>query len=181
VALAGGIFSIVALFPLLRSLGPLPKNAFYTTPWRKGAFLTMSDGRRVAASDIPVGSFVTVFPQNDVGGALSQTILIHVQDDAIVTKPGRESWGPDGYVAYSKVCTHAGCPVGLYEQLTGLLLCPCHQSMFDVAKGAQPVFGPAPRPLPQLPLYVDSSGYLRAQDGYDQPIGPGFWERGGTT
>jgi ubiquinol-cytochrome c reductase iron-sulfur subunit len=179
-AIAGGIFSIVALFPLLRSLGPLPKNVFYTTPWRKGSFLTMSDGRRVGVSDIPIGSFVTVFPQNDVGGALSQTILIHVQDDALITKPGRESWGPDGYVAYSKVCTHAGCPVGLYEQLTGLLLCPCHQSMFDVAKGAQPVFGPAPRPLPQLPLYVDASGYLRAQTGYDEPVGPGFWERGGT-
>src|SRR6202012_2511581 len=95
-AIAGGIFSIVALFPLLRSLGPLPKNAFYTTPWRKGAYLTQSDGRRVKSTDVPIGSFVTVFPQDALGGALSQTILIHVQDAALTTKPGRETWGPDG-------------------------------------------------------------------------------------
>jgi len=178
---AGAVFSVVALFPLLRSLGPLPKNSFYTTKWRKGSYLTTSDGRRMKVSDVPVGTFVTVFPETDLGGALSQTILIHVDaQERIVTGKGRETWGPSGYVAYSKVCTHAGCPVGLYETLTQLLLCPCHQSMFDVRKGALPIFGPAPRPLPQLPLYVDSNGYLRAQTGYDQPIGPGFWERGGT-
>jgi ubiquinol-cytochrome c reductase iron-sulfur subunit len=179
-AVAGGVFSIVALFPLLRSLGPDPKGTFYGTTWRRGSYLTSADGRRTHTSDVPVGSFVTVFPQNDLGGAISQTILIHVQDDAITTKAGRETWGPNGYVAFSKVCTHAGCPVGLYEQLTGLLLCPCHQSMFDVREGALPIFGPAPRPLPQLPLYVDSAGYLRAQGGFDEPVGPGFWERGGT-
>jgi ubiquinol-cytochrome c reductase iron-sulfur subunit len=179
-ALAGGVFSIVALFPLLRSLGPVPKKSLDGTTWRKGAYLASADGRRIHSSDVPIGSFVTVFPQYDLGGAISQTILIHVQDRALETKPGRETWGPAGYVAYSKVCTHSGCPVGLYEQLTGLLLCPCHQSMFDVARGAIPVFGPAPRPLPQLPLYLDSSGYLRAQTGFDEPVGPGFWERGGT-
>jgi ubiquinol-cytochrome c reductase iron-sulfur subunit len=177
---AGAIFSIVALFPLLRSLGPLPKKTLATTKWKKGAYLTTTDGRHIKVDDIPVGSFVTVFPQNDVGGALSQTILIHVDDQGdIKTMPGRDTWGPSGYLAFSKVCTHAGCPVGLYEQLTELLLCPCHQSMFNVREGALPIFGPAPRPLPQLPLYVDSSGYLRAQDGYNEPIGPGFWERGG--
>jgi ubiquinol-cytochrome c reductase iron-sulfur subunit len=80
-------------------------------------------------------------------------------------------------VAYSKVCTHAGCPVDLYQEQLYQLLCPCHQSLFDVLKGAQPVFGPAPRPLPQLPLKIDEAGYLVASAGYDQPIGPGFWER----
>jgi len=181
-ALCGGVLAIVAAFPLLRSLGPLPKRLFYTTKWRKGSFLTTSDGRRVHVSDIPVGGFVTVFPPDDLGGALSQTVLIRVQETGpLVTKPGRETWGPDGYLAYSKVCTHAGCPVGLYEELTFQLLCPCHQSVFDVRAGAQPIFGPAPRPLAQLPLYVDSAGFMRAQNGYDEPVGPGFWERGGTT
>ncbi len=178
---AGGVFGIVALFPLLRSLGPLPKKQLYGTNWRRGAYLTSIDGRPVKVSDIEVGGVVTVFPENDVGGALSQTVLIHVDTADIVTLPGRETWGPRGFLAYSKVCTHAGCPVGLYEELTKQLLCPCHQSLFDVMKGALPIFGPAPRPLAQLPLYVDGRGYLRAQRGYDEPVGPGFWERGGTT
>jgi len=181
-AVAGGVFSVVALFPLLRSLGPLPKNRFYTTKWRKGSYLTAADGRRMTVDTLPVGGVITVFPEDDIGGALSQTILIRVQESgyAQVSMPGRENWGPNGYLAFSKVCTHAGCPVGLYEQLTEQLLCPCHQSLFDVRAGALPIFGPAPRPLAQLPMYVDSSGYLRAQRGYDEPIGPGFWERGGT-
>jgi ubiquinol-cytochrome c reductase iron-sulfur subunit len=75
------------------------------------------------------------------------------------------------------MCTHAGCPVGLYEREEELLICPCHQSMFNVRDNGEPIFGPAPRPLPQLPLYIDASGYLRAQTGFNQPVGPGFWER----
>lgn len=181
-AAAGGVFGIVALFPLLRSLGPLPKKSLETTKWRKGSYLTSIDGRRMKVSDVDVGGIVTVFPEDDLGSAISQTVLIHVQAVTdIVTMPGRETWGPQGFAAFSKVCTHAGCPVGLYEELTQQLLCPCHQSMFDVRKGAIPIFGPAPRPLAQLPLYVDSKGHLRAQKGYDEPIGPGYWTRGGTT
>ena len=91
--------------------------------------------------------------------------------------PGREDWTPDGYVAYSKVCTHLGCPVGLYEQELELLVCPCHQSMFNVRNGAVPQFGPAPRPLPQMHLGYNDQGYLIAKAPYDQPVGPGFWER----
>ncbi len=181
-AASGAVFGIVALFPLVRSLGPLPKKSFYQTKWRRGSYVSTVDGRRLKAADLSEGSLATVFPEDDLGGALSQTVLIRVQGGGnVVTMPGRETWGPEGYLAFSKVCTHAGCPVGLYEQLTKQLLCPCHQSLFEITKGAIPIFGPAPRPLPQLPLYVDRSGYLRAQAGYDEPVGPGFWERGGTT
>jgi ubiquinol-cytochrome c reductase iron-sulfur subunit len=178
----GAVFGVVALFPLVRSLGPLPKNSLYGTKWRKGSHLTTPEGQHVKVGDIEVGGILTVFPQDDVGSAISQTVLIHTQAGGdIVTKPGRETWAPDGYIAFSKVCTHAGCPVGLYEEATQRLLCPCHQSLFDIYTGATPIFGPAPRPLAQLPLYIDSDGYIRAQAGYDEPIGPGFWERGGTT
>jgi ubiquinol-cytochrome c reductase iron-sulfur subunit len=176
-----GIFGVVALFPLLRSLGPLPKKTLDTTDWKKGSYVVDQTGRRVMVGDLAVGSIETVFPEGkqntDRGQAVDQTVLIRVSNEGFTTMKGRESWAPKGYVAYSKVCTHLGCPVGLYEQELQLLVCPCHQSMFNVTNGAVPQFGPAPRPLPQLPLYVDSSGYLRSQSGYHEPVGPGFWER----
>jgi len=180
-AAAGGVLGVVALFPLIRSLGPLPGKSQYRTKWRRGSHLTTIDGRRVKVGDVEVGGILTVFPEDDLGSALSQTILLHVQNGGnVVTMKGRETWGPNGYLAFSKVCTHAGCPVGLYEELTQQMLCPCHQSLFDIYTGCEPVFGPAPRPLPQLPIYIDGAGYIRAQADYDEPIGPGFWSRGGT-
>ncbi|MGC2176558.1 MAG: Rieske 2Fe-2S domain-containing protein [Acidimicrobiales bacterium] len=176
-----GIFTIVAMFPLLRSLGPLPKGTLFHTDWKKGTFAVDSTGRRVSVGELAVGSIMTVYPEGlentDRGQAVDQTVLIRISNENFTTQKGRETWGPKGYVAYSKVCTHLGCPVGLYEQQLQLLVCPCHQSMFNVTNGAIPQFGPAPRPLPQLPLYIDADGYIRSQEGYDQPIGPGFWER----
>jgi ubiquinol-cytochrome c reductase iron-sulfur subunit len=180
-ALGSGIFGIVALFPLLRSMGPVPGNSLETTDWRRGTILVDSNGRPVHRTTLVVGGIMTVYPRGlqntDNGQAVDQTVLIRVQDTALVTQKGRETWAPDGYVAYSKVCTHLGCPVGLYEQELELLVCPCHQSMFNVRNGAVPQFGPAPRPLLQLPLMYNSDGYLMAQAGYDQAVGPGFWER----
>jgi ubiquinol-cytochrome c reductase iron-sulfur subunit len=176
-----GIFGVVALFPLVRSLGPLPKGTLFHTDWRKGSYAVDQTGRRVNVGDLAIGSIVTVFPEGtentDRGQAVDQTVLIRISNENFTTQKGRETWGPKGYVAYSKVCTHLGCPVGLYEQQLQLLVCPCHQSMFNVTNGAIPQFGPAPRPLPQLPLYVDADGFIRSQDDYNQPVGPGFWER----
>ncbi|MBW4077875.1 MAG: Rieske 2Fe-2S domain-containing protein [Acidobacteria bacterium] len=176
-----GIFSVVAIFPLIRSLGPLPKSTLFHTDWRPGSFAVDITGRRVHKGDLAIGSIVTVYPEGfqetDNGQAVDQTVLIRISNQDFTTQKGRETWGPAGYVAYSKLCTHLGCPVGLYEQQLQLLVCPCHQSMFNVTNGAVPNFGPAPRPLPQLPLYIDSDGYIRAQKDYGQPVGPGFWER----
>jgi ubiquinol-cytochrome c reductase iron-sulfur subunit len=176
-----GVFSVVAIFPLLRSLGPLPKGTLFHTDWRKGSFLVDQTGRRVSVGDLAVGSIMTVFPEGtqdtDRGQAVDQTVLIRISNENFTTMRGRETWAPMGYVAYSKLCTHLGCPVGLYEQQLQLLVCPCHQSMFNVTNGAIPQFGPAPRPLPQLPMYIDAAGFLRAQRDYDQAVGPGFWER----
>ena len=176
-----GIFSVVAAFPLIRSLGPMPKGTLFHTDWKKGTYLVDITGRRVNVSDLAIGSIVTVFPEGkqdtDNGQAVDQTVLIRLSNQDYTTKKGRETWAPQGYVAYSKLCTHLGCPVGLYEQELELLVCPCHQSMFNVANGAMPTFGPAPRPLPQLPLMVDSMGYLQSQSDFTEPVGPGFWER----
>ena len=172
-----GVMGIVLAFPLVRSLGPQPKKLLEVTNWAPNSYLVDINGNRVHQADLEVGGALTVFPQGFAGSSVNQTMLVRAEDTDVVTMPGRESWGPQGYLAYSKMCTHAGCPVGLYEQITQQLLCPCHQSLFDVKTGANPVFGPAPRPLPQLPLKIDSRGYLLAQAGYDQPVGPGYWER----
>jgi ubiquinol-cytochrome c reductase iron-sulfur subunit len=180
-AAGSGIMGIVLVFPLVRSLGPTPEKVFDGTNWTAGSYLVDINGRRIHQADIEVGGALTVFPQkyvnNDNDQAVDQTMLIRPMGKPFLTKPGREGWTPDGYVAYSKVCTHAGCPVGLYQEQLFQLLCPCHQSLFDVLQGARQVFGPAPRPLPQLPLYIDDEGFLRSQSGYHEPIGPGFWER----
>ena len=176
-----GIFGVVAAFPLVRSLGPLPKGTLFHTDWTKGTYLVDITGRRVHQDDLAIGSIMTVYPEGlqntDNGQAVDQTVLIRISNENFVTQKGRESWGPSGYLAYSKLCTHLGCPVGLYEQELQLLVCPCHQSMFDVTNGCIPNFGPAPRPLPQLPLQFDATGYLQSQSDFNQPVGPGFWER----
>jgi ubiquinol-cytochrome c reductase iron-sulfur subunit len=180
-AVGSGIFGIVALFPLLRSMGPVPGNSLEVTDWRKGTLLVDSNGRSVNKGTLVVGGIMTVYPKGkqntDYGQAIDQTVLIRVQDSNLVTAEGRESWGPAGFVAYSKLCTHLGCPVGLYEQDLELLVCPCHQSMFNIRNGAVPQFGPAPRPLPQMHLGYNEDGNLIAMAPYDQPVGPGFWER----
>jgi ubiquinol-cytochrome c reductase iron-sulfur subunit len=173
---AVGALGVALLFPI-RSLGPNPGSSLKHTLWAPGKRLVDGSGLPVLPSDVAVGGVVTVFPDGAVGDATAQTLLVHASDVPVVTKPGRETWSPFGYLAYSKVCTHAGCPVGLYQRRTNQLLCPCHQSLFDVARGAIPVFGPAPRSLPQLPLAVDSDGYLVAQRDYLEPVGPTFWER----
>jgi ubiquinol-cytochrome c reductase iron-sulfur subunit len=173
---AAGALGLAALFPIA-SLGPRPRNSFFVTRWRKGSRVVDERGNPVNAGDLEVGGVITVFPEGAVGSADSQTLLIRVSDEAVTTRPGRETWAPEGYVAYSKVCTHAGCPVGLYQQAIKRLLCPCHQSTFEVLTGATPVFGPATRSLPQLPLMTDSDGQLRSQRDYEEPIGPGFWDR----
>jgi len=188
--LGGAVMTVVLGFPLLRSLGPVPKNSMYHTNWTKGALAVDYNGNPVTNRTLEKGGVITVFPkgfENDPNSqAIDQTLIIRLtgygpggeQPPAIpATRPGRETWSPQGMVAYSKVCTHAGCPVGLYQEQTEQLLCPCHQSLFDVRYGATQVFGPAPRPLPQLPLMVDEDGFVRAQSDYDEPIGPGFWER----
>lgn len=156
--------------------------------------LVYDDWRRVGPGDMLPGAVATVFPgvRQEVAGktgvtdAKSPTLLIRLRPGQKMDgKKGQENfgWPPENpeYVAFSKICTHAGCPASLYEQQTTRLLCPCHQSQFEVLKDAKPVFGPATRSLPKLPLTVvtgeDGKQYFAARSDYHEAIGPAFWER----
>jgi ubiquinol-cytochrome c reductase iron-sulfur subunit len=159
--LAAIALGAAAAFPI-RSLGPSPGDSLKRTPWRRGTKAVGEDGAPVRADDIPVGGFLTVFPEGHVDSADGQAVLIRLDD---------------GLVAYSKVCTHAGCPVGLYQAESHQLICPCHQSAFDVLDAARPVFGPATRRLPHLPIAISSDGAVFALGDFDEPIGPAYWNR----
>jgi ubiquinol-cytochrome c reductase iron-sulfur subunit len=175
---AAAALGIAAVLPI-RSLGPSPGRSLFRTRWRSGSLVSTVDGTPIAVDDLPVGGILTVFPAGHTDAADSQTVLIRVEPSLLRPESGRETWSPEGYVAYSKICTHAGCPVGLYEQRRHQLFCPCHQSVFEVLEGARPTAGPATRALPQLPLEVDDEGFLRAQGDYRDPVGPDFWESRG--
>lgn len=153
------------------------RRALRETSWRRGDAVVTDDGRPVRAGDLAPGSFLTVFPDHAIGAADSQAVLLRVDTRLLGSRPRFEALAPDGHVAYSKLCTHMGCPVGLFQQDPDVLVCPCHQAVFDVLDGARPVQGPADRPLPQLPLVIDDDGTLRAGGGFTGPVGPGWWGR----
>ena len=173
----GGVFGLATLFPLA-SLGPRVHNDLDVTKWAAGTRAVTEDGTPIRPGDIEVNGILTVFPEGFIDDALSPTLLINVGNAPFETPPSRVGWTIGGLVAFSKICTHAGCPAGLYNVQTHQLVCPCHQSTFDVLSDCKPVFGPAPRSLPQLAITTDSEGYVVSQGPYDQPVGPGFWNRG---
>jgi ubiquinol-cytochrome c reductase iron-sulfur subunit len=172
---AAAALGVAALFPI-RSLGRAPRGSLFSTPWRVGTRLVTVDGTPVTDRTLDVGAFTTVFPEGSVGSADGQAVLINVGDTPLDLPPDRLAGAPGGLVCYSKICTHAGCPVGLYLAEQHELRCPCHQSTFDVLGGARPVYGPAPKPLPQLPIRVDGDGTLRATGDFTDPVGPSFWD-----
>lgn len=171
----GGLAAALAV-PVF-SLGPAPGRSLFETPWKQGLRLVDANDEPVNADQIPVGGILTVFPEGSPGSADGQTLLIRVEPELLELPPGREDWAPNGYVAYSKVCTHAGCPVGLYRASEHSLICPCHQSQFNVLNGAKPFFGPAARPLPQLPITLQADGTFVARGDFPEPVGPSFWDR----
>ena len=186
--LAGGALATVPLIALLGGLIKKPGKTLDHTPYGllqdkypNGVPMIYADGRRVSPSDMQAGGLATVFPVGYVNDASSPTLLIRLRPGQHVTARKNQSgfqWGD--FVAFSKICTHAGCPASLYEQQTGRLLCPCHQSQFQVLEDAKPVFGPATRSLPKLPLgveVVDGRQFFVAKADFPEPIGPGFWER----
>jgi ubiquinol-cytochrome c reductase iron-sulfur subunit len=177
---------------LLRDLGPLPGTSLRYTVWSPGRkLLVYGTNQPITPAEFSApGQSITIVPEgftDDLDALAKATVtLIKFRPGELdipttmagSTLIGTMNWTVENIVAYSRICTHVGCPVGLYEETTHHLLCPCHQSTFDAAKGAEVIFGPAPRPLPQLPLTVDAQGYLVSKSDFTQPVGPSFWERG---
>jgi ubiquinol-cytochrome c reductase iron-sulfur subunit len=176
---AVGALGLAALFPI-RSLGPNPGEGLKSTPFAAPGPVRLVDaeGAPIRPAELARTTLLTAWPEGFAGDAASPTLLLQIDIDEFNPVPGREGWVVGDIVAYSKLCTHTGCPVGLYQTELDLLLCPCHQSTFDVLNGAVPVFGPAARPLPQLPLAVDDEGFLVATGDFSGPVGGGFWDRG---
>jgi ubiquinol-cytochrome c reductase iron-sulfur subunit len=190
------LLAAMALLPipaivLLRDLGPLPGDSLRHTLWEEGMPIVTDPGLlKVKPEDVPIGGLVSAIPEilpevEEETGTLNERakapiILVRMDPEEIRSQqgPDGENWGYEGILAFSKICPHVGCPTALYEQTTHHLLCPCHQSTFDLADGGRVVFGPAARSMPQLPITVDDEGYLVARQDFAEPIGPSFWERG---
>jgi len=196
--IAAVVASVLPGVTLLRGLAPhsTPSNPIAGDPvalmsqtmWTSGVRLARDpSGTPIRAADVTLGSAFQVIPEtlnqlDHSSGYLEEkakaiVLLMRLRPEDLHEAEDRKDWSYNGIVAYSKVCTHVGCPVALYEQNTHHLLCPCHQSQFDVANHAAVIFGPAARPLPQLPITVDAEGYLIAKSDFTEPVGPSFWER----
>ncbi|NHA67081.1 cytochrome bc1 complex Rieske iron-sulfur subunit [Phycicoccus flavus] len=201
---AMGLFALPIVLQVAGSLGEMPRKSLSLTWWNGGPsgpgeiptfrpLRLMKDPENlpIKASDVTIGSVFHVMPQGLLpdpvtheGGAehlleekaKAAVLLMRLDPEQIKSQKERD-WGYQGIVAYSKICTHVGCPVGLYEQQTHHLLCPCHQSTFDVTQDCKVIFGPAKRPLPQLKITVDDEGYLVSAQPFDEAVGPSFWER----
>ena len=183
----GAALGLSGLTPLLllRDLGPLPGDDLKKTNWKTGTRLVTDPGDRpIRPEDLEIGAVAQTQPEFPEGKerhlediAKDAVLLIRMRPEEFNLDSERLSWTHEGIIAFSKICSHMGCAVALYEQTTKHLLCPCHQSTFDVTRAAKVIFGPAARPLPQLAITVDAEGYLVAQAPFTEPVGPSFWGR----
>ena len=181
---AAGTALTAALLAPAASLGPLlDVEPLFETPWRRGRRLVDERGRPYRAADVEAETFYTAFPEGaheeELGAAL---VVVRLDPRELRLPPDRRGWAPGGIVAYSKICTHAGCAISLYRkprfplvQPKPAFICPCHYSTFDPATGGTVLFGPAGRELPQLPLLVDGAGELRAGGNFSGAVGPSWW------
>ena len=193
-----GLFAVPLVLQVAGSLGPMPQKSLSLTFWHGGPsgpgqepefrplrLMRDPENTPVRADEVTVGSVYHILPEGLLDleeGVLEEkakaaVLLVRLQEDEIQSEKQLD-WGYQGIVAYSKICTHVGCPVGLYEQVTHHLLCPCHQSTFDVTRDCEVIFGPAKRPLPQLKITVDDEGYLVSEQPFAEAVGPSYWERG---
>src|SRR4051812_41015085 len=180
---AAGTGLAAAVAAPIAAIGPAGGNSIVDTPWHRGRRLVGEDGKPLLADDVPSASFVTAFPEGADQRELGSAVIVVREAPATLKLPReRRTWAPEGIVAYSKICTHAGCALALYRsplyeptsEPPGIA-CPCHYSVFDPRTGGTVVSGPAGRPLPQLPLALGPGRELVAGGPFSGPIGPSWW------
>jgi ubiquinol-cytochrome c reductase iron-sulfur subunit len=183
---AGGTLGLAVLAPAV-SFGPLFRvGDFLRTPWRRGRRLVDEHGKPYKTSDISEKNFYLAFPEGSTDEEKEQMaaslVVIRLPPSQLRLPPHLKGYDANGILAYSRICTHAGCAITLYraplfqpDEPRPALVCPCHYSTFDPATGGTVTFGPAGRDLPLLPVYKDSKGYLRAKGNFDGPVGPSWW------
>ncbi|HEX4520534.1 MAG TPA: ubiquinol-cytochrome c reductase iron-sulfur subunit [Gaiellaceae bacterium] len=179
-----GVSLGAALIAPVVAFGPVfDLESFVSTPWHRGRRLVGEDGRPLTEADVEENDFYTAYPEGadreELGAPL---VVVRLPVSELELPQGRRGWAPEGILAYSKICTHAGCAISLYRKPTfpptepaPALVCPCHYSTFDPARGGAVIFGPAGRPLPQLPLEIGAGGDLRAGGTFSGPVGPSWW------
>jgi ubiquinol-cytochrome c reductase iron-sulfur subunit len=181
---AAGVGLTAAVVIPVVALGPGLEEQLRRTPWHTGRTLVDEHGTPILAADVIERSFLTAFPQYaDLEDLGSPVVVVRVDPATLKLPPERAGWAPEGILAYSKICTHAACAISLFrdplspstESKGPALVCPCHYSTFDVLDGGSVEFGPAGRPLPQLPLTIDATGVLRAAGPMSGPVGPSWW------
>ena len=177
-----GAAAVTAAVTPVASVGPR-LSMIHKTPWHRGRRFVDVDGHLYAAKDIAIGSFYTALPEgaspDDIGSPL---IVVRLPPSSLKLPSSRKDWAPEGILAFSKICPHAACAISLYRYPqfpadgndAPALTCPCHYSTFLPAEGGKLLFGPAGRPLPQLPVVIDSDGHLSAGGGFDEDIGPSW-------
>jgi ubiquinol-cytochrome c reductase iron-sulfur subunit len=173
---AAALTATAVAFPAARRSGPAAER-LRSTSWADGRRVVDAEGVLLRADEVTVGELVTVYPEGAIDAIDSQAVLIREEPSRFVADPERPDWVPEGLAVFSKLCTHMACPLGLYQQQSGTLLCPCHQAVFDLLDGGRAVQGPARRALPQLPLRIDADGHLVARGDFSDAVGTGFWGR----
>ena len=178
---AGAAMGAAIVVPIA-SLGPAVGDRLRESPWADGVSLVDENGIAVPADHLETGSFLTAFAKgSDPESLASSVVVVRVDPSQLALPTDRADWAPRGIMAYSKICTHAGCAVNLFRKPLypprspgPALVCPCHYSTFDVLHGGTVVFGPAGRPLPQLPLRIGSRGHLIAAGPLSGNVGPAW-------
>lgn len=175
-SVAGAVGSILSI---LKVLSPVKQGSGYVATINPGDRLIYAEGASlggtISASSFKPGDAVLAYPEGKTSNLANLVQLVRL-DETAFTPPTDVSLTDKGFVAYSAICTHLGCKVSWVEDKrspdASYTECLCHNSIFEPAKGAKVIAGPAPIALAQIGVRVAADGLLIFTSGFNGPIGP---------